>query len=287
MSTEPIVHYKDSRQPPLTGVIEVDGTPVNLTGSTVKLQMREVDKSAPLVIDAAATITNAAAGAVRYDFAAVDIDTVGFFLAWWRVTLASGQFEDTPEFLFEVRAHAPVDHQYLSVEELKDSLSLSGESYADQDIARALEAASAVVDEMCGVSFVQFTGTRKYTPVSANYIRTGPISAITAVGNDTTAWTEGTHYYIDGGDTLRTLFGYSFALGPQLVSVTATFGISPPPAEIREATLIVAAQLIRRAREAPFGVLATALDGPAIRLGRFDPQVDQLLSPWRVTPMIE
>jgi hypothetical protein len=286
MSTEPVVHFKDSRQPPLTGVIEVDGTPVNLTGDTVKLQMRPVGGST-LKIDSAAVVTDAPNGAVRYDFAALDVDTVDFYVAWWRVTLPSGQFEDTPEFLFEVRAHAPLAHQYLSVEELKDSISLSGDSYADQDIARALDAASAVVDELCGVSFVAFTGTRKYTPVSPSYIRTGPISTITALGNDATAWTQGTHYYIDGGDTLRTLFGYSFALGPQLVSVTATFGIAPPPAEIKEATLIVAVQMLRRAREAPFGVLATALDGPAIRLGRFDPQVDQLLSPWRVTPMIE
>jgi hypothetical protein len=287
MSTEPVFHYKDNRQPPLSGVIELDGTPVNLTGSTVKLQMRAVGTVTPLKIDAAAVITDAVNGAVRYDFAALDVDTVDFYVAWWRVTLASGQFEDTPEFLFEVRAHAPVTNQYVSVEELKDALTLSGESYADADIARALAASSNVVDELCQTSFAQVTATRKFTPVGANYLRTGPLSAITALTNDAVAWTEGTNYFIDGGDTLRTLFGYTFSRAPQAVSISATFGVSPVPGEIKEAVQIIAVQVLRRVREAPFGILATAVDGPAIRLRGFDPQVDQLLLRWKVTPMIE
>jgi hypothetical protein len=286
MTAEAIVHFLNARQPPLTGVIEVDGAPVNLTGATVKLQMRAVG-SATLKVDSAATITDAPNGAVRYDFAALDVDTAGYYVGWWRVTLASGQFEDAPEFLFEIRAHAPLTNQYVSVEELKDALSLSGDGYADQDIARALEAASNVVDEICGGSFTPMTGTRVFTPVSAKYLRVGPISTVTALSNDGNAWTSGTHFYIDGGDTLRTLFGYSFALAPQSISVTATFGTTPIPAEVKEATQIIATQLMRRAREAPFGILALALDGPAIRLGRSDPQIDQLLLRWKVSPMIE
>lgn len=286
MTDEPIVHYKDARQPPIRGVIELDGTPVNLTGNTVKFQMRAVGAQT-LKVDAAASIDSAPAGTVHYDFAAADVDTAGFYVAWWRVILPSGQYEDAPEFLFEVRAHSPLTNQYISVEELKDSLTLSGESYADPDIARAIEAASNVIDELCGGSFTPTIATRKFTPVSPNYIRTGPISSVTAVSNDGTAWTEGTNYFIDGGDTLRTLFGYSFILAPQVVSVTATFGVNPIPSEIKTATSIIATQVLRRVREAPFGVLATSLDGPAIRLGRSDPQVDQLLARWRVSPMIE
>lgn len=175
---------------------------------------------------------------------------------------------------------------YVTLAELKASLSLTGETYADADLTQALDAASNVVDELCGTGPL-FTGTRLFTPVSASYLRTGPISTITAVSNDGTAWASGTNYYIDGGDTLRTLFGYGFALGPNLVSVTATFGFSPVPAEVKQATSIIATQFVRRVREAPFGVLATALDGPAIRLGRSDPQVDLLLARYKVTPMIE
>lgn len=278
---EPIVHYKDNRQPPLTGQILTDGLPVNLTGATVKLQMRAVNSST-LKVDAAATIDTPASGLVHYDWAALDVDTAGYYVAWWRVT-SGGTYEDTPEFLVEVRAHAPVANQYVSVEEMKDTLSLGGESFADQDIARALEAASNVVDEMVSVSFaLTAAGTRKYTPVSDVYLYTGPISNITALTVDGTAWVSGTDYYIDGGDTIRILAGKRFTRAPQAVSITADYGYATAPAEVKAAVLIIATQLLRRAREAPFGVLATSLDGPAIRLGRSDPQVEALLSRYKV-----
>jgi hypothetical protein len=284
---EVIVHYKDNRQPPLTGQILTDGLPVNLTGATVKLQMRAVS-SATLKVDAAATIDTPASGLVHYDWAALDVDTEGFYVAWWRVTAAT-QFEDTPEFLVEIRTHAPIANQYVSVEEMKDTLSLSGEAFADQDIARALEAASNVVDDMTGSGpFTLSAATaRKFTPVSDVYLRVGRVSAITAFTQEGTAWVQGTDYYIDGGDTIRILNGKRFTRSPQSVSITADWGYASAPAEIKEAVLIIATQLLRRAREAPFGILATSLDGPAIRIGRSDPQVDLLLAGYKVTPMIE
>lgn len=284
---EVIVHYKDNRQPPLTGEILLDGAPANLTGATVKLQMRAVGSST-LKVDAAAVVDNAALGLVHYDWAALDVDTVGFYTYWWRVT-AGGQFEDTPEWLFEVRAHAPVANQYVSVEEMKDTLSLSGESFADQDIARALEAASNVVDDMTGSGPFTLSAatTRLFTPVSDVYLRVGRISNITAFTQEGTAWVQGTDYYIDGGDTIRILNGKRFTRSPQAVSITADWGYASAPPEIKEAVLIIAIQFLRRAREAPFGVLATSLDGPQIRIGRFDPQVDLLLAGYKVTPMIE
>jgi BppU N-terminal domain len=281
---QPIVHYKDNRQPPLTGQILNDGIPVNLTGATVKLQMR-AENSSTLKVDAAAVIDIAASGNVHYDWAALDVDTAGMYAAWWRVT-AGGQFEDTPEFPVEIRAHAPV--AYVGVEELKKSLSLTGESYADADIARALEAASNVVDELTGSGpFTLTTEARKFTPVSDVYLRVGPVSTITAFTQDSTTWVEGTDFYVDGGDTIRILNGKRFTRAPQAVTISASWGYATVPAEIKEAVQIIATQLLRRAREAPFGILATSLDGPAIRLGRFDPQVDALLIRYKVTPMIE
>jgi hypothetical protein len=283
---EVIVHYLNNRQPPLTGQILTDGVPVNLTGATVKLQMRAVN-SATLKVDAAAVVDVAATGSVHYDWAAADVDTAGYYVAWWRVT-AGGTFEDTPEFLVEVRTHSPLTNQYISVEEMKDTLSLSGESFADQDIARAIEAASNVVDDMTGSGpFTSVTETRLFTPVSDSYLRVGPVSSITAVSANGTAWTQGTQFYVDGGDTLRVLGGYLFTRAPQAVSITATWGYASVPAEVKVAVSIMATQFLRRTREAPFGVLATSLDGPAIRLGRSDPQVDALLAKFKVTAMIE
>jgi hypothetical protein len=44
-------------------------------------------------------------GGVRYDWAAIDVDTSGEYLGWWEVTLASLKTQDTPEFEFVVLDH--------------------------------------------------------------------------------------------------------------------------------------------------------------------------------------
>jgi hypothetical protein len=58
------------------------------------------------------------------------------------------------------------------------------------------------------------------------------------------------------------------------------------PAQVKEATSILAARLIRRMREAPFGVVVVGgIDvGAAARIARVDPDVRFLLEPftrWR------
>lgn len=287
--------WKDNRQPPISGVITAEA-PTDLTGvSTVKLQMRAVDSST-LDVDAAAVIDVATAQRleVHYNWAAADVDTAGFYAAWWRSTLASGQFHDSPEFLVWVRSHAPMTGQYVSLEEFKQATTMHGEGYADMDIVRAIVSASRIVDNITcrGSSTPQgFTSapasTQTFSPVSPYYLRVGPVSAITAVTVNGQAWTQGTHYYVDGGDTLRVLNGSTFFRSGQSVSVTADFGYAAVPSEVKDATIIIAEQLVRRVREAPFGVLATSIDGPSIRLGRYDPQVEALLARYVTSGMIE
>lgn len=286
MSESPIVHYVGSRQPPLFGTLSADSPTDPLpAGSTAAFSMRLVNSSTLKIDHAAATVVSEPLNQLRYDWQAADVNTAGYYVGWWTVTI-SGQTEDTPEFLIEMRAHVPLSPQYVSLEEMKQSLSLGGESYADQDIMRAIVSASKVVDSMCDPTYTGSTGlfgppvteTRTFTATGDWYLYTGPISAITAVSNNGSAWTSGTHYFIDGGDTLRTLSLNSFSLSGNAISVTATFGYTSVPPEVVEATQIIAVQLLRRVREAPFGVLASALDGPAIRIGRFDPQVDALLA---------
>jgi hypothetical protein len=105
-----LVWYVGQRDPSVSETITIDGEPFDLTSSTVKFMMRPVGSST-LKVDTAAVIEQSGVdpnivdqGAVRYDWAAIDVDTAGFYVAWWRVT-TGGKYQDQGEFLLEIREH--------------------------------------------------------------------------------------------------------------------------------------------------------------------------------------
>lgn len=65
---------------------------------------------------------------------------------------------------------------------------------------------------------------------------------------------------------------------PRSVRVTGKFGWSAVPAGIKEATMILASKLLRRAREAPFGIVVGVEGG--MRIARMDPDVRSLIGPY-------
>ena len=67
---------------------------------------------------------------------------------------------------------------------------------------------------------------------------------------------------------------------PRAVKVTGRFGWPAVPPAIVEATTILASKLLRRAREAPFGIVSFGVDGGAARIARTDPDVAFLVRPF-------
>lgn len=98
----------NNTSPSLSDTIQTEDGPTDITGASVKFQMREVE-SATLKVDSSAVITAATSGGVRYDWGSSDLNTQGEYRAWWRVTFSSGRVQDTPEFALIVDTHTPGD----------------------------------------------------------------------------------------------------------------------------------------------------------------------------------
>lgn len=192
-------------------------------------------------------------------------------------------------------------NEYVTSGELKATLSLTGETFADADIAVAVESASRAVDDLCGRRFYKDASAvaRYYTPPSPRVLVIDDMVTLTSVKLDTdgdgtfgTTWTSGTEFVplplnaaADGKPYTRLeVRAHSSAYFRQgydkSVEVTAIFGWDAVPPAVENATSILATILLKRMREAPFGVVALGVD-TAARLASSDPHVRMLLDPYR------
>jgi hypothetical protein len=301
MSSHPLF-FTGNRNPSITETIKnADGTAHDLTGQTVKFKMRAV-RSSTLKVNAAATVVSAAAGTVRYDWQAADVDTAGQYLVWWEVTTtATGFTQDMAEAVIEFRAHAPATPAaYIELEVLKASLELTGQSYADSDLDLARHSASRAIDNACGRRFyldADANQVRYYTPVSTRHLMIDDLAVLTSVAIDRTGsgtygetWTNGVEFALEPFNAPADFRPYEslsvrYLSGRWLpyfidksVQVTGQFGWSVLPENVRAATTILASKLLKRVREAPFGIVTVGLDQPtAMRIARTDPDVYSLI----------
>lgn len=186
---------------------------------------------------------------------------------------------------------------YASLLELKQYLAI-GDAANDLDLERALDAACRKIDGECGRAFsLQTAQTRLYYPESAYRVKTPDLVAVTTLKVDTA----GDQTYPDtipaadyelwplNGERyqevrLRSSAADYFIPG-YYVQIVGTFGCvvdGAAPVEVRQAALVLASRLYKRA-EAPFGVLQNTDLGQYTRLSASDPDVVGLLRPWSLT----
>lgn len=190
---------------------------------------------------------------------------------------------------------------YVSLEEFKNSAELTGTTYADADAKIALEAATLGIDNYCGRPF-STGGTadiRYYTATQAQYLDVDDLVSVVSLKTDydgdgiyETTWASGTDYQLEplNAPALSQPYNQIRVLYPRTslrlpaytsgVQITGQFGWSEPPATIKKATTIMAGRLLKRGRDAPFGVIGIGFDGNAVRVPMVDPDLHFLLDPY-------
>jgi hypothetical protein len=191
---------------------------------------------------------------------------------------------------------------YIIADDLKQTLNISGLSYADADIGAAITSASRAIDSLCNRYFYQDTGevTRIYTPRHTNRLDIHDAVSITSVACDLNGnfdYTQPMEPNVDYNlqpinaptdsppwpytwiKILPITAGYFF--DPRMddsVQVIGVFGWPEVPSAISTATTMIATRLLKQMREAPFGI--ANFDGMGMRLSQLDPTVKMLVGPY-------
>lgn len=192
---------------------------------------------------------------------------------------------------------------YASLAWLKTAMQITDDA-DDSPLQLALDAATAQIDQWSGRRFADETGATKYFYASSATvldvtpdIRTVTSIAIDTNGNLTFSTTLAATDYLlyplmpfpDPGIYYQirtaplTSSSRAFPQDRQIRVVGDwgyTVGGEAPPA-VRQACLIQAERLYKRAREAPFGILQTTDLGQYTRISAMDPDVQSLLSPYK------
>lgn len=192
---------------------------------------------------------------------------------------------------------ATITNGYCTLKEIKSALRVT-DSLDDPLLSMAVESASRLIDSYTSRTFYSVTsGTRLFVPQDNFICEIDDAIAISLVEvNDDSGWEtwqtasyqkEPLNGIVDG------LTGYPItrlrAIGDQLfvklaeeatVRVTATWGFVTIPTAVKQATIIQASRIYKRL-DSPLGVAGFG-DLGAIRVSsRLDPDVAQLVDPYR------
>lgn len=188
---------------------------------------------------------------------------------------------------------------YITSTQMKNTLEITGETYADDDITAALEAASRVIDTYKGTRFYPTAETRTYTANECEQSlaiydlnnSAGSTVSFDLDGDGTyeTVLARNTDYYLEPQNaeltgkpwntiTLRAQAGRQWPQYQYGVQVVGSFGWATAPGQVTEACSILANRYLKRARETPYGIVTIGTDALAMaRLGKIDPDVAFML----------
>lgn len=196
-----------------------------------------------------------------------------------------------------------ISQGYATLAEVKAALRI-GDTVDDSLLEMAIESASRAVDGYAGRYFYNagtatknFAAQDSYLVITEDLQSVSAISATDQVGGTYTTWgandyqLEPLNGMADGLATpytqIRAVGAYAFPAtgytsidGQALVRITGVWGWASVPTAIRQATILQSSRIYKRL-DSPLGVLSSP-DLGFIRVGsRLDPDVAQLVDPYR------
>lgn len=186
---------------------------------------------------------------------------------------------------------------YTTADSLKATLTMQGTQYADYDIDPCIEACSDALNSICNRKFDLDTATattRYYRPASSTVIVVDDLIEIVSLTSDQdsdgdfeqehvldrdfflwpyNALQEGRPYTQIHLNEYRVTTGFPW-WSPRGVAVEAKFGWPELPSFLEPCTKLLATKLMKRMREAPFGIVTVGIDvGSAMRIAKTDPEI--------------
>lgn len=266
--------------------------------TTVTLTIYKPDGSSNAYTYAGGTVLKFGTGV--FDKSDYTVDQAGDYIAVWTGT---GTAADLEVIRFTVFAVA--DNLYCTVGSLKSRFGIS-DAVDDFELERAVRAASRRVESYTGRprfwrdaavttrEYAATDGRTLYIPegistetgliVATDEGGSGTFARTLTVSTDFLGWPR--NALADGKpyEQIHLADNYSFpvhANGRYGVQVTARFGWPSIPADVSEACLILSHRLFKR-KETSSGVVGFDGGGVTVRLSRMDPDVAELLDPYRI-----
>jgi hypothetical protein len=187
---------------------------------------------------------------------------------------------------------------YIELATAKQMLDIESDS-SDDALALAINAASRQIDGHTGRIFYSVgVQTRYYTAQSPRRLDVDDFGTIQAIGTDEDGDLSYEYSWsVTDYQPILAEFGfpsnaievlptgrYTFPMGTNAVAVSADFGWSAPPDDIRFACLLLATRLFKR-KDAPFGVIGGGELGQIRAITKIDPDVKELLRKYRKVGM--
>lgn len=275
------------------------GPATDVTSLTITITLSGA--GSPVVGPTSTGIVHAATGVYTYAWTVPVDATVGDATIVWEGV--DGDLDDVNATeIITVLASTDVVHGYCTLAQLRAHLGDGSSNLSEALLTRAINATSRSIDKWCGRRFWQDSTVvvRTYRPddpyiawVNDISTTTGLVIKTDTTGDGTFATTWATTDYqlepLDADDAdaayawwrIVAIDRYTFPTPVRrpTLQVTAKFGWAITPDEVEEACLLRAAAVFKRS-EAVFGVAGFGEFG-VVRIGRQDPDVVELLSPFR------